>query len=89
TVLALELSVQYLIKTGSGFRPEPLLNTYVHYLLVSSPATHISTVQYTELYQYLIPLFERLRKKQLIKSNGYFSVESRFLHEISSEDNKA
>ncbi|HFQ5220666.1 TPA: nucleotidyltransferase domain-containing protein [Vibrio vulnificus] len=52
-------------------------------------ATHINTVQYTELYQYLISLFERLRKKQLIKSNGYFSVESRFLHEISSEDNKA
>jgi len=52
-------------------------------------ATHISTVQYTELYQYLITLFERLRKKQLIKSNGYFSVENSFLHEIPSEDNKA
>ncbi|EOA6587755.1 hypothetical protein ACH7VG_003370 [Vibrio vulnificus] len=52
-------------------------------------ATHISTAQYTELYQYLITLFERLRKKQLIKSNGYFSVESCFLHEIPSEDNKA
>ncbi|MCG3759476.1 aquaporin Z [Vibrio cincinnatiensis] len=25
------------MKTGSGFRAEPLLNTYVHYLLVSSP----------------------------------------------------
>lgn len=52
-------------------------------------ATHISTEQYSELYQYLITLFERLRKKQLIKSNGYFSVKSRFLHEIPIEDNKA
>ncbi len=52
-------------------------------------ATHIITEQYVELYQYLITLFEKLRTKQLIESNGYFSVESRFLHEIPSEDYKA
>ncbi|WP_154180954.1 hypothetical protein [Vibrio furnissii] len=52
-------------------------------------ATHIITEQYVELYQYLITLFKKLRTKQLIESNGYFSVESRFLHEIPSEDYKA
>lgn len=52
-------------------------------------ATHIITEQYVELYQYLITLFEKLRTKQLIESNGYFSVESRFLHEIPSENYKA
>ncbi|MGV1717910.1 nucleotidyltransferase domain-containing protein [Vibrio furnissii] len=52
-------------------------------------ATRIITEQYVELYQYLITLFEKLRTKQLIESNDYFSVESRFLHEIPSEDYKA
>lgn len=51
----------------------------------STSSTEIQLTQYEALYQYLTVLFTQLKQQKLIDNKHYFSEETLFLHQITTE----